>query len=307
MPNNVRIHGSFDIDRSRAKAFSQKFNCQDYRDIEALLDDKAIDFVIISTIHSELASLAKRALEVGLHVFIEKPGARTPGELREVVELAKRKEKKLHIGYNHDFHPGIRKAINLIEADEIGQIMYLRGRYGHGGRIGYDNEWRSKKEISGGGELIDQGAHLLGITLKLLGDVSLLFALTPTFFWKMEVEDNAFIVLEDRNGRVSLMHASCTEWKNLFSFEVFGTKGKIEVNGLGGSYGIETLTHYKMLPEMGPPVETYLRFDSQDESWRLELCQFVEDIENDTNIANNTKIGVRILEIVEEIYKRTNR
>ena len=60
----------------------------------------------------------------------------------------------------------------------------------------------------------------------------------------------------DADRRMALLHASCTEWKNLFSFEIYGRDGKIEINGLGGSYGVERLAYYRMLPEMGPPETT---------------------------------------------------
>jgi predicted dehydrogenase len=73
--------------------------------------------------------------------------------------------------------------------------MHLRGRYGHGGRPGYDREWRAQPERSGGGELIDQGMHLLDLTHWLAGPLPLHSALLRTQFWDTPVEDNAALIL----------------------------------------------------------------------------------------------------------------
>ena len=103
---------------------------------------------------------------------------------------------------------------------------------------------------------------------SLFGDVDLAFAELRTAFWDMPVEDNAFVALRPRSGGFAWLHASWTEWKNLFSFEVMLERAKIEVNGLGGSYGPERLTLYEMQPEMGPPPATTWEFPPTDLSWQ---------------------------------------
>src|SRR5690606_10539977 len=153
-------------------------------------------------------------------------------------------------------------------------------RYGHGGRVGYDKEWRAEPAISGGGELIDQGVHLIDLARWFLGNFSDIQGYAHTYYWDMPVDDNGFLLLKTLNNQVAHLHASCTEWKNLFSFEIYGRKGKLDINGLGGSYGVERLTFYKMLPEMGPP-ETYAwEFPMADDSWQCEFDEFIEDILN---------------------------
>src|SRR5688572_8925875 len=156
--------------------------------------------------------------------------------------------------------------------------MFVRGRYGHGGRIGYDREWRADPIKSGGGELIDQGVHLIDLARWILGDFEHVSGFAHTYFWNMPVDDNAFMLLRTRENRAAFLHVSCTEWKNLFSLEIYGKSGKLHIEGLGGSYGIERLTHYRMLPEMGPPETTAWEYPMNDRSWELEFAEFVEDI-----------------------------
>lgn len=293
----------FDIDSKKSQILAEKFKCKQVLSVDEILESKSIEAVIIATTHDTLAQISEQAIKYGKHVFIEKPGAINLEEFQRIVQKKiNSPEVKIHIGYNHRFHGGIRKALEVYEAGEIGEIMFLRARYGHGGRLGYENEWRSVKKLAGGGELIDQGSHLLDLSIAFLGDVTLEYSAIPNYFWNMEVEDNAFISVRNSNGNIAFLHASCTEWKNTFSLEVYGKSGKIEVSGLGGSYGIEKVIFYKMLPEMGPPKTKIWEFPSVDNSWELELHEFFRDIQNDSSHSDNLTSSKRVLEIISQIY-----
>jgi predicted dehydrogenase len=209
-------------------------------------------------------------------VLIEKPGARHARELAPLAQAARAKGVLVRVGFNHRFHPAMQKARALAAA--AGALLYVRGRYGHGGRLGYEKEWRFRPEISGGGEAIDQGTHLVDLARWFLGDFAEIEGHAASFFWPGAVEDNAFFLLRTAQGQVAHLHASWTEWKNLFSFEIFGRTAKIAIDGLGGSYGTERLTFYRMKPEMGPPDIESWEFPGPDLSWDLELEAFAEDI-----------------------------
>jgi predicted dehydrogenase len=183
--------------------------------------------------------------------------------------------------------------------------MFLRGRYGHGGRKGYDREWRADPRLSGGGELIDQGVHLIDLAGWFLGDFSTVEGHAATCFWDMKVDDNAFLSLRTAAGQTAWLHASCTEWKNLFSLEIYGRDGKIAVEGLGGSYGTERLTFYRMLPAMGPPETTSWEYPGNDESWALETQAFIEDVRLGREPQPGLNEAIRTLEIVEQIYRKS--
>jgi predicted dehydrogenase len=262
------------------------------------------DAIVIATPHDQLASIALAAVEAGRHVLIEKPAARCADELRPVAEAAKRRKLVAKVGFNHRFHPAIMRAKALVEEGAVGPLMFIRGRYGHGGRIGYEKEWRFTKAVSGGGELIDQGSHLIDLSRHFLGDLTLRFGAAPNFFWGGEVDDNCFLALENGEGRLAWLHASWTEWKNQFSFEIMGRTGKLTIDGLGGSYGVERLTYHRMLPQMGPPETRNWEYPSADRSFADELANFIGAIEG--REAPNGDIGDAIanLEIVEAVYDR---
>ncbi len=272
----------------------------DYRIVLARRD---VDVVIVATTNDLLAPLTQAALEAGKHVLVEKPAARNVKELDAVMAAAERSDRLVRVGFNHRYHPALRKARELYEAGALGEMMFVRGRYGHGGRIGYEKEWRADPTRSGGGELIDQGVHLIDLARLFLGDFSEVSGFAPTYFWRMPVDDNAFLLLKTPKRQVAFLHASCTEWKNLFSFEIYGRDAKLHIEGLGGSYGQERLAYYKMLPQMGPPETTLWEYSMEDHSWEWEFAEFLEDISQRRKPAAGLTDARAALSIVEKIYQ----
>jgi predicted dehydrogenase len=263
------------------------------------------DAVVVATPHDRLAAIALAALETGRHVLVEKPAGRRPEEVIPLAAAARRHRRMVKVGFNHRFHPAIARAKWLTDEGAIGPLLFIRGRYGHGGRIGYEKEWRFNREISGGGELIDQGSHLVDLARWFLGDLSLAYGAAPTYFWPGSVDDNCFLALNGANGSMAWLHASWTEWKNLFSFEVIGRTGKLTIDGLGGSYGVERLTFHRMLPQMGPPETTIWEFPFADRSFADEFKNFMAAIEARAQLIGSLDDAVANLQIVQAVYDRT--
>lgn len=261
-----------------------------------------IEAIIIATPHASLAEISLAAVEAGKHLLVEKPAARHVSELKPVFEAAQRNKVLVRVGFNHRYHRALRKAKALVDEGALGDLMFVRARYGHGGRIGYDREWRAIPELSGGGELIDQGVHLIDLARWFLGDFPEVQGYAPTYYWDMPVDDNGFMLLKTEQKQVAFLHVSCTEWKNLFSFEIYGKLGKLDINGLGGSYGTERLTFYKMLPEMGPPETTAWEYPMADNSWEIEFAEFLEDIKLKRQPSVNLRDAIAALSIVETLY-----
>jgi predicted dehydrogenase len=266
-----------------------------------------VNVVLISTVNSALAPIALQAVRLGKHVLVEKPAAINLAELAELEAAAAVHKVLVRVGYNHRYHPAGLKAREIFRSGALGPILFLRGRYGQGGRLGYEKEWRADPAISGGGELIDQGVHLIDLAGIFLGEFTTIEGHTATYFWKMPVEDNAFLSLRNAAGATAWLHVSCTEWKNLFSLEICGRDAKLHWEGLGGSYGVERLTYYQMLPQMGPPDTTIYEYPRGDESWKIEMAEFVEDIKTHRTPVPGLKEARAALAVVESIYKSGKR
>ncbi|HKX64293.1 MAG TPA: Gfo/Idh/MocA family oxidoreductase, partial [Rhizomicrobium sp.] len=239
-----------DLNPERAKHLAGQTGAQIASDWQALVATD-VEVVIIAATHEWLAPITLAAVKAGKHVLVEKPAGLDARQVTEVRDAARAAGKLVKVGFNHRFHPAFLKAREIFESGALGAMMYIRGRYGHGGRPGMEKEWRCIPELSGGGELIDQGSHLIDLSRWFLGDLTLDYAAVPTLFWNIPVDDNCFLALKGSKGEIAWLHATWTEWKNMFSFEITGRGGKLVIEGLGGSYGLEQLTWYRMLPGMG--------------------------------------------------------
>ena len=274
-------------------------------DVETAISHPDVDIVIVATTNEALTPVAIAALHAGKHVLVEKPAARNVKELDTLIEAARGANRRVRVGFNHRYHPSLLEARKIVDSGALGSLMFMRGRYGHGGRIGYEHEWRSDPAMSGGGELIDQGVHLIDLAGWFFGDFVDVHGVATTYFWRMPVDDNAFMTLRTAQGQTAFLHVSCTEWKNLFSLEIYGLDGKIAIDGLGGSYGLERLAHYHMLPEMGPPETTAWEFPRGDQSWALEFAEFLDDIRLHRTPAAGLADARAALAVVEAIHRQS--
>jgi predicted dehydrogenase len=260
--------------------------------------------VVVATTNQWLAPVTLGAIRAGKHVLVEKPAARSSSELHALVAEARERKVCVQVGFNHRYHPAFQKAREIVETGALGPLMFIRGRYGHGGRIGYEKEWRAVPDLSGGGELIDQGVHLIDLASWFLGPFEHVEGFSHTYFWDMPVEDNGFLLLRTGANQVAFLHASCTEWKNMFSFEIYGRNAKLHVEGLGGSYGVERLYFYRMLAQMGPPETTIWEYPGDDTSWAREFQTFSGFIECGKTPEPGLREAIAALTVVEEVYRR---
>ena len=285
--------GCFDVVPEAAEGLAAEYGCEAHESLDALLGSSP-DVVVVAVSHDRRAGLSERCLDAGAHVLVEKPAGLGTVQIERLQAAAERNGRRVKVGFNHRFHPGIARATAEIHSGEHGELMHLRGRYGHGGRIGYDREWRAEPARSGGGELIDQGMHLLDLSHWMAGPLPLHSALLRTHFWDTPVEDNAALILGEPSGRQApwaMLHVTWTEWKNLFSLEIYCRTAKLQVDGLVRSYGPQTLRIYRMSPELGPPEVEEIAYPAEDGSWEREWEHFAEVLDGGDELPLNGGLG----------------
>lgn len=300
-----------DVDRARAEALAREMGSRasgNWQDVVSA----DLDAVIVSTTHDWLAPISRAAIEAGRHVLVEKPLARTSAEAAEVAEAATRRGAVLKVGFNHRHHPAVQRAHDLVLKGAVGDLLFARARYGHGGRPGYNLEWRADARVSGGGELLDQGIHVIDLLRFFFGEFTEAFGFTATYVWDSagrptpgsgRVEDNAFALLRTARGQVASLHASWTQWKNLFCLELFGDRGYLIVDGLGGSYGTESLVIGQRRLQGGTPNEETVAFAAEDDSWTEEWRAFRQAVHEGIQPPGNGHDGVQALRLVEAVYQ----
>ena len=289
-----------------AQRLAENIGCGHSTNWEETVARKDVDAVVVATSMQFLSEVTYAALVAGKHVLCEKPFARTADEARVSVEEAAKRGLLLKVGYNHRYHPAIAKAHELFKQGLIGDIQFLRCLYGHGGRQGYEREWRADPK-SGGGQLLDQGVHALDLFRWFLGDFHEVKAFNTTSYWPIApAEDNVFALLRTKNGQVASLHASWTNWKNVFSFDIFGERGFLSVSGLGGHYGPERLCLGLRHTIGAKPDEQSFEYEGPDKSLGEEWKDFLECIFTGRQPASNGEESLRTLQLVQAIYQASD-
>lgn len=301
LPEGVTLAYVFDPNKDRAKTIADKTNSIICSSLEDLLT-KDISAVIIASINSVLTHTVQECLNKGLHVLVEKPAARSFSELSKVQNP---KKCKIKIGFNHRFHPAYVDLLSELKNNPEDSVMFIRAQYGNGARLGFEKEWRAQVELAGGGELLDQGVHVLDLASGILKNMNVQTAYVKTHYWDMTVDDNAWAILSDLNGATFTMHVSSTEWKNEFRFEVYTRKRKYQWLGLGRSYGPEKLIIHEMKPEMGPPVTTEKNYPEEDMSWKLENENFLKGYLGHEQLNGDYSNALNCLKLVQDIYQKS--
>jgi predicted dehydrogenase len=300
--------GATDVAPEATQGLTERYGARACSDLDELLTLEP-DVVIVAVSHDGLAAAAGQALIAGAHVLVEKPAGLGTRDVGRLIDVANDSSRLVKVGFNHRFHPAIARLAAEVHSGRHGDLMHLRARYGHGGRIGYEREWRAVPARSGGGELIDQGMHLIDLVHWLAGPLPLHSALLRTHFWNTTVEDNAALVLgesEDRTAPWAMLHVTWTEWKNLFSLEVYCRTAKLEVEGLVGSYGPQRLRIYRMRPELGPPDLEEVQFADEDLSWTAEWEQFAHAIADGSAPLGDLHDAHYAWSRIEDAYSRSS-
>jgi len=327
-----------DTNEVSAVKFADEFGCAHLADYARLLSSTDFDIAIVAVVNKFAKQIVIDCLKAGKHVLAEKPLGRNHKEAREILDVLERERSTqsekgkmgkwnngitaeqsrgcsntptfqpysiplLKTGFNHRFHPAIWKAKELLDSGAIGKLFNIRAAYGHGGRPGMEREWRASKDLCGGGELLDQGVHVIDLIRWFGGNIKKLTGSVETKFWQMEVEDNAYVIARTEKGVTASFHVSWTYWKNTFSFEMFGTEGYLKILGLGGSYGGEILEIGRRKPEGGRPDIETMEFPSDDISWKKEWAEFKSAISEKRSPIGNGVDGLRANQVIDAIYR----
>jgi len=284
-------------------------NWPTFASFERLIQEN-IDIMFVCTPNYFSPEISIKCMSKGVHVFCEKPPGRNVEDIKRITE-AENNRVKLMFGFNHRFHPGIIKAHSIIKSGRLGKILNMRGLYGKSGGIGFQNSWRNNEKISGGGILLDQGIHMLDLFRYFCGDFEYVKSFINNSYWNFTIEDNAYVILQNKKGQDAFFHSSATMWKHTFKLDMTLENGYIIVEGLlskTGSYGREKIIVGKRQFEdeteaVGNPSEEITYFD-RDLSWDLEVEEFIKCIEQNKPVSNSSsEDALKVMEIIDKAYK----
>ncbi|MDZ4796656.1 MAG: Gfo/Idh/MocA family oxidoreductase [Bryobacteraceae bacterium] len=305
---DTRLAAVHEPDREKARKAQETWGCDLAPTYKALCERKDLDFIIVAVPHFLTRDVAIAALSSGRHVLCEKPVGRNLAEADAILRTL-RPNQQFAAGFNYRYYPGIVRAKKLIGEGRIGALRHIRFTLGHGGRPGYESEWKTSRELCGGGALLDPGIHVVDLIRFFAGDVDTASADFFNAFWNVDVEDNVFATLRMREGVLAQLHISITEWKSLFACDLIGTDGMIQVRGRSGFYGPQRVSltrRWEWLQDPAQAVED-VEFPHEDTSFADELRDFVSTFHGAAAPNLGTaEDGRRALEVVQNLYAQGN-
>jgi len=228
----VQLCAVADVDPDVAKQVGEQYGVPYFTDYRQCIDSGLLDAVIVATSHPVHPEVAEYAFSKGLHVLTEKPMAINPVEADRMIESARRAGKVFAVMFQMRTERPYRIARQAIQDGIVGELMrtemvaaYYRNQ------AYYDSaEWRATWVGEGGGVLVNQAPHALDMFCWLAGLPSKVTASTRTRLHEIEVEDEAFAVLEYANGAHGYLYTTTNEAPGTTRFEIAGDKGKVVVN-----------------------------------------------------------------------------
>jgi predicted dehydrogenase len=297
-----------DVDKSRAIELAHSVNAQPANNWQEAITSPQVDAVVVCTPTKFHVEAVKAALNAGKHVLCEKPLARNYREAQGLGELAANHGLIFKTGFNYRYMAHVRKAKEILDSGALGDLYFLRCRYGHGGRPGYEKAWCTDLDLSGGGVLLEQGIHILDLTRYLLGEPAQVLACCSRFFWSFpEVEDNCFLFLRTDSEQTAEIHVSWTQWRNIFSLEIFGREGYLHLTGRDGHYGSQQLVRGRRQANHSRPEEEIFHFPAADNSWNLEWQEFAAAIRSKAQPMGNFVDSMHTLALVDAAYESSRK
>jgi predicted dehydrogenase len=295
-----------DTDRRRAESLAAPLGAAASTDWRDAADYPEVDVVFVCTPRAYLAPITLGCVQAGKHVFVEQPGACRPSELTPIISAASERGVLVRVGFPLRYQPAFLKARSLIQNGHIGTLVSVRGLLGRDGRPTNPASWRLNPQLAGGGELLEQGSQLIDLAHLLLGEFCRTLGWGYPHRWASGLENHVCLHLETATGQVASLQASAIECRNLFTLEILGETGKLELHASGDPGSAQRLTWYRHTDRPGTPERVDWDYPGHDLSCQREMFEFFDDIRHHRQPSANLHDALATLTICETIYRNQN-
>jgi predicted dehydrogenase len=298
----IEIVGICDTDLAKARALADRFGVQDaWTDIEELVEyEENLDALLICTPSHLHESHIQAALASGLHVFVERPLALTSAGVQKTIKAAQRHDRVVMVGANHRYRPDVQQIRSFMQSGELGDLESIRAwwfmaRAGRGG-LG----WRQRKELAGGGAMLDLGLGTLDLALWLAGFAATeqVMAIFPERGREKGVEPSGAAMIALAGGVSVQIDVS---WRFVGPGERFG----LAVRAASGSARINPLAIWKDFHGVARDVVSsgaHSRETPFALGLRAQWAHFVAAVRGDSP-APSLQEQVTLVKVMEAIYQ----
>jgi predicted dehydrogenase len=276
---------------------------------DVVLDEPAVEAVVLATPAASHASMAIQALEAGKHVFVEKPLALNSADGRAMVEAAERAGRILMVGHLLEYHPAVNYIKDMIDSGELGEVYYLYSQRLNLGKVRSDEN-----------ALWSLAPHDISVVLYLMGEEPEAVEASGQAFLQPGVEDVTFATLRFASGRVAHIHVSWLDPHKERRLTVVGTRRmvvfddmepqeKIRIYDKGvdrpGTEAAEYASYAELLQlREGDIVIPRL---SLSEPLALECAEFLRAVETGIAPRSDGADGLRVIRALEAAQAALDR
>ena len=214
------------------KAFAAQQKFELYDSYEKLLQHPGLDAVVLATPHSLHTEQVVAAAKAGKHVFCEKPFALTRAEAKKAVAAVKKAKVTLGLGYNRRWHPEMTKLRKQIDSGELGVILHVEATMTFPNALALKADaWRASKEETPCGGLTPMGVHAVDGMIDLCGPISEVYCQSFRRVVAIDADDTTSILFRMKDGMSGYL-GTMTATGGGFSFQVYGSKGYVRLEGM---------------------------------------------------------------------------
>jgi len=281
-----------DPNQKRVSVVGKKHKIQTYTELGQALSRK-VDAALVCIPPSAHVSIARKVINCGAHVFIEKPLSHSLKGVDELIDQARRKNLTIMVGYNFRFHPGVTLTKKLLDKGEAGRILSARADVGQ-----YLPDWRpwqdyrlsyTARKRLGGGIILD-GSHELDYMRWFLGEVKEVSCFAGKLSrLEVDTEDTAEILLKFKNRAIAGIHLDFVRRDYSRNCEIIGEEGSIV-----WSYPDRLVRVYSARKKRWRIFKTS---DDPNEMYVREAQHFIKCVQGKEKPIVNGKEGKKTLEI----------
>jgi predicted dehydrogenase len=304
-----------DSDQAAAARAVAGTGARTWPDYRRIVDDPAVDAIVISTPVQLHEQMALAALEAGKHVLCEKPLSNDVPSCRRMLEAARTRGRTLAVGFNHRYYPSVKFLKQVVDDGSIGRLDHVRVFGGHDGLENFRADWMYVGALSGGGAMMDVGIHMTDLARFVAGEMHEVYGVASNGIWKVPgSEDNAMAIFKSRTGIAAIYQATWTEWKGYRIFlEAYGDRGMVRAHYapmfnlvIARNEGGGRKRQVKLYPSI--IVREKLRgWESTTlATFEQELGDFLKMIAGATVPLADGWSGVRAVEIAHAVYRSSS-